>query len=167
MQQCTCPSLVARDRDRPTQDAEGRRNVATIRDTLRHTGEPWSQRKRKLSGFNLVFSPHKSATSPASSPQRRPRAGDLERPRPRQRQGDAVRRPRPRLGAQGRRRGGRRRFRGGRLDQLPPPYGGPTLPIQEGPGGQIYLFDAPVAGDPHMHVHNFLNLAVTAEGRIG
>jgi hypothetical protein len=44
---------------------------------------------------------------------------------------------------------------------------GPTLPIQEGPGGQIYLFDAPVAGDPHMHVHNFLNLAVTAEGRIG
>jgi hypothetical protein len=44
---------------------------------------------------------------------------------------------------------------------------GPTLPIQEGPGGQTYLFDAPVAGDPHVHVHNSLNLAVTAEGRIG
>jgi hypothetical protein len=44
----------------------------------------------------------------------------------------------------------------------------PTLPIQDGPGGQTYLFDAPLAGDPHMHVHNFLfNLVVTAEGRIG
>jgi hypothetical protein len=44
----------------------------------------------------------------------------------------------------------------------------PTLPLQDGPRYQTYLFDAPVAGDPHMHVHNFLfNLAVTAEGRIG
>ena len=26
------------------------------------TGEPWSQHKRKLSGFDLVFSPHKSVS---------------------------------------------------------------------------------------------------------
>jgi predicted ATPase len=40
--------------------------------------------------------------------------------------------------------------------------------MQDGPGGQTYIFDAPVAGDPHMHAHNFLmNLVVTAEGRIG
>ena len=44
----------------------------------------------------------------------------------------------------------------------------PTLQMQDGSGGQTYLFDAPVAGDPHMHVHNFLmNLVVTAEGRVG
>ncbi len=44
----------------------------------------------------------------------------------------------------------------------------PTLAIEDRPGGQTYLFDAPVAGDPHMHVHNFLmNLVVTAQGRIG
>ena len=44
----------------------------------------------------------------------------------------------------------------------------PTLAMQDGSGGQTYLFDAPVAGDPHMHIHNFLmNLVVTAEGRVG
>ena len=44
----------------------------------------------------------------------------------------------------------------------------PTLQIQDGPGGQTYLFDAPVAGDPHVHIHHFLmNLVVTADGRIG
>lgn len=44
----------------------------------------------------------------------------------------------------------------------------PTLHVQDGPGGQTYLIDAPIAGDPHAHIHNFLlNLVVTAEGRIG
>ena len=69
------------------------------------TGEPWSQHKRKLSGFDLVFSPHKSvslaaefAATPAES------RGDLERRRPRVRSSDAVCRARARLGAQGRRR---------------------------------------------------------------
>ena len=42
----------------------------------------------------------------------------------------------------------------------------PTLQVQDGPERETYLFDAPVAGDPHMHIHNFLmNLVVTAEGR--
>ena len=40
--------------------------------------------------------------------------------------------------------------------------------LQDGPGGQTYLFDAPVAGDPHAHIHNFLmNLVVTDDGRVG
>ena len=44
----------------------------------------------------------------------------------------------------------------------------PTLHVQDGAGGQTYLFDAPVAGDPHAHIHNFLlYLVVTDDGRIG
>jgi hypothetical protein len=42
------------------------------------------------------------------------------------------------------------------------------LPPQDGPGGQTYLFDAPVADNPHMQIHNFLfNLVVTPETRVG
>jgi len=44
----------------------------------------------------------------------------------------------------------------------------PTLPIQDGPNGATYLVDAPIAGDPHYHLHNFIpNLVVTEDGRIG
>ena len=44
----------------------------------------------------------------------------------------------------------------------------PTLQVQDGPDGQTYLFDAPVAGDPHAHIHHFLmNIVATADGRIG
>ena len=44
----------------------------------------------------------------------------------------------------------------------------PTLAVQDGEAGQTYIFDAPIAGDPHMHIHNCLmNLVVTAEGRAG
>jgi hypothetical protein len=44
----------------------------------------------------------------------------------------------------------------------------PTLQIQDGAGGQTYLMDSPVAGDPHAHIHNFLmNVVVTDDGRIG
>ena len=44
----------------------------------------------------------------------------------------------------------------------------PTLAMQDGSGGQTFIFDAPVAGDPHMHIHHFLmNVVVTADGRVG
>jgi hypothetical protein len=33
----------------------------------------------------------------------------------------------------------------------------PTLPPEDGPGGQTYLSDAPVGDDPHAHVHNLLS----------
>ena len=41
----------------------------------------------------------------------------------------------------------------------------PTLPVQDGPAAQTYLFDAPVAGDPHTHIHNFLMNIVVTRGR--
>ena len=31
----------------------------------------------------------------------------------------------------------------------------PTLALQDGPNGATYLIDAPIAGDPHYHPHNF------------
>ena len=44
----------------------------------------------------------------------------------------------------------------------------PTLNIQDGRHGATYPCEAPVAGDPHMHIHNFLmNIVVTPDGRIG
>ena len=44
----------------------------------------------------------------------------------------------------------------------------PTLSIQDGRHGATYLCEAPVPGDPHMHIHNFLmNVVVTPDGRVG
>ena len=44
----------------------------------------------------------------------------------------------------------------------------PTLAVQNGPDGATYLMDAPIAGDPHYHLHNFIpNLVVTDDGRVG
>ena len=134
------------------------------------TGEAWSQHKRKLSGFDLVFSPHKSVTSRG-----RVRAhaggerGVLECRRSRQRPRHAL------CGA--RNSAGRAKARAARTAPTPArsagsasgttPRGQPCR-CRTGKDGQTYLFDAPVAGDPHMHIHNFLmNLVVTAEGRVG
>jgi TrwC relaxase/AAA domain len=133
------------------------------------SGEPWSPHKRKLSGFDLVFSPHKSvslaagfAATPAESAAIW-NAFDRASDRAMRYVGHVL--------------GWARRGAGGEDGADPGAVGWisfrhhtarPTLPIQDGPGGQTYLFDAPVAGDPHMHIHNFLmNLVVTAEGRIG
>ena len=44
----------------------------------------------------------------------------------------------------------------------------PTVAVQNGPDGATYLLDAPIAGDPHYHLHNFIpNLVVTDDGRVG
>jgi hypothetical protein len=44
----------------------------------------------------------------------------------------------------------------------------PTPAVHDGEEGQTYIFDAPVAGDSHMHIHNFLmNLVVSSDGRAG
>src|SRR6201997_1044564 len=45
------------DPHKMARDAEMSRLIEARR---ADTGEPWSQHKRKLSGFALVFSPHKS-----------------------------------------------------------------------------------------------------------
>ena len=133
------------------------------------TGEAWSQHKRKLSGLDLVFSPHKSvslaaefAATPAESAafwNAVDRANDRAM----------------RFVAQD--VGWARKGAGGEDGADPGAVGWvtfrhstarPTLAMQDGDRGQTYLFDAPVAGDPHMHLHNFLmNVVVTAEGRVG
>jgi hypothetical protein len=164
------PGLVARaigiDPHKLPRDAEMSRLFEGRR---ADNGEAWSRHKRKLSGFDLVFAPHKSvslaaefATTPAESAaiwNAVDRAADR-----------AMRYVAQILGWA-------RKGAGGEAGADPGAVGWisfrhhtarPTLPIQDGPGGQTYLFDAPVAGDPHMHIHNFLmNLVVTAEGRTG
>ncbi|MCL2430828.1 MAG: relaxase domain-containing protein, partial [Alphaproteobacteria bacterium] len=132
-------------------------------------GEAWSKHKRKLSGFDLVFSPHKSislaaefAATPAESAaywNAVDRASDRAMRYVAQELGWA------RKGAAGE----------DGADQGAVAWATflhdtarPTLQMQDGPNGETYIFDAPVTGDPHMHVHNFLlNLVVTADGRIG
>jgi hypothetical protein len=164
------PGLVARaigiDPHKLPRDAEMSRLFEGRR---ADNGEAWSRHKRKLSGFDLVFAPHKSvslaaefATTPAESAaiwNAVDRAADR-----------AMRYVAQILGWA-------RKGAGGEAGADPGAVGWisfrhhtarPTLPIQDGPGGQTYLFDAPVACDPHMHIHNFLmNLVVTAEGRTG
>ena len=132
-------------------------------------GKAWSQHKRKLSGLDLVFSPHKSvslaaefAATPAESAafwNAVDRANDRAM----------------RFVAQD--VGWARKGAGGEDGADPGAVGWvtfrhstarPTLAMKDGKCGETYLFDAPVAGDPHMHLHNFLmNVVVTAEGRVG
>jgi hypothetical protein len=164
------PRLVARaigiDPYKMPRDAE----MARLFEARRaDDGRPWSSHKRKLSGFDLVFSPHKSvslaaefAATPAESAaiwNAVDRATDR-----------AMRYVAQVLGRARRGHGGREGTEPGAVGWISFRHhtARPTLPIQDGRGGQTYLFDAPVAGDPHMHIHNFLlNLVVTAEGRVG
>jgi nucleoside-triphosphatase THEP1 len=132
-------------------------------------GEAWSRHKRKLSGFDLVFSPHKSvslacefAATPAESAaywNAVDRAADR-----------AMRYVAQELGWARKGAGGKDGADPGAVGWISFRHSTarPTVLLQDGKRGQTYLFDAPVAGDPHMHVHNFLmNLVVTAEGRVG
>jgi hypothetical protein len=153
------PHLMPRDEEM-SRLFEGRRA---------DNGEAWSKHTRKLSGFDLVFSPHKSITlavefaaTPAES------AAIL----------NAVDRANDRaMRYAAQVLGWARRGAGGEDGADPGAVGWitfrhhtarPTLPVQDGLDGQTYIIDAPVAGDPHAHLHNFImNLVVTAEGRIG
>ena len=133
------------------------------------TGEAWSRHTRKLSGFDLVFSPHKSVSLAAEFAATPSESAALW---------NAVDRAADRaMRYVAQVLGWARKGAGGEDGADPGAVGWisfrhhtarPTLQMQDGSGGQTYLFDAPVAGDPHMHVHNFLmNLVVTAEGRVG
>ena len=132
-------------------------------------GEAWSQHKRKLSGFDLVFSPHKSVTlaaefapTPAESAAF---CNAVDRANDR-----AMRYVAQELGWARKGAGGEDGADPGAVGWISFRHNTarPTLLLQDGNEGQTYLFDAPVAGDPHLHIHNFLmNLVVTAEGRVG
>ncbi len=133
------------------------------------TGEAWSKHHRKLSGFDMVFSPHKSVTlaaefaaTPAESAaiwNAMDRANDR-----------AMRHVAQILGWARKGAGGEDGADPGAVGWISFRHHAarPTLHVQDGASGQTYLIDAPIAGDPHAHIHNFLlNLVVTEDGRVG
>jgi hypothetical protein len=132
-------------------------------------GEAWSDHKRKLSGFDIVFSPDKSVSLAAEfAPTAAERAliwQSLSRASDRAMRYLAQEIGWARSGHQG-------------SDGAEPGAVGwvtfghhtarPTLQVQDRQDGETYLMEAPVAGDPHIHFHNFLmNVVVTADGRVG
>ena len=132
-------------------------------------GEAWSVHKRKLSGFDFVFAPHKSvslaaefAATPAESAtywNAVDRAADR-----------AMRYAAQSLGYARKGRGGEDGAEAGGVGWVSFRHhtARPTMMLQDGAGGATYLMDAPTAGDPHMHIHNFfMNLVVTPDGRVG
>ncbi len=132
-------------------------------------GEAWSNRERKISGFDLVFSPHKSVTVAAEFAPTPAESGLIW---------NAVDRASDRAMRYVAQEVGWARKGAGGEDGADPGAVGwisfrhhtarPTLHVQDGAQGGTYLVDAPVAGDPHMHIHNFLmNVVATADGRIG
>jgi hypothetical protein len=132
-------------------------------------GHAWSDNKRKISGFDMVFSPHKSVTVAAEFAPTPAESGLIW---------NAVDRASDRaMRYVAQEVGWARKGKGGEDGADPGAVGWlsfrhhtarPTLHIQDGAKGGTYLVDAPVAGDPHMHVHNFLmNVVATQDGRIG
>jgi len=133
------------------------------------TGAAWSKNKREISGYDFTFSPHKSVTlaaefaaSPAESAAIREaiwRANEA-----------AMRYIAQEIGYA-------RRGNGGQDGAEPGDVGWvsfrhhiarPTLPVRDGRTGATYLMEAPIAGDPHDHIHNAMfNLVVTEDGRVG
>lgn len=164
------PAILARaigiDPRRMPRDAEMARLFEASR---ADNGKPWSRHQRKHSGIDLVFSPHKSISLAAEFAPTPAETALIW---------NAVDRAADRAMRYVAHEVGWARKGAGGEDGADPGAVGwisfrhhtarPTLHIQDGPAGQTYLYDAPVAGDPHMHVHNFLmNLVVTADGRIG
>lgn len=132
-------------------------------------GRAWSEQARRISGFDFVFSPHKSVTLAAEfAPTPAESAAiwnAIDRANDR-----AMRHAASILGWARMGRGGRDGAEAGAVGWVSFRHhtARPTLHVQDGPGGETQLVEAPVAGDPHAHVHNFLpNLVATASGRVG
>lgn len=133
------------------------------------SGEAWSRHERKLSGFDLTLSPHKSITLAAEFAATPAESAAIWNAI--DRANDATMR------YVARELGWARKGKGGEEGADPGGVGWvsfrhhtarPTLPVQDGPGGATYLADSPIGGDPHAHIHNFLmNIVVTDDGRIG
>jgi hypothetical protein len=157
---------VGIDAKRPPRDKE----MARLFEGRRaDDGAEWSAQKRKLSGFDIVFSPDKSVSlASAFAPTY------AERAMIRNATDRAADRAMRFLASE---IGWARKGHGGEDGADPGAVGWisfrhhtarPTMLVQDGPNGETYVFDAPIAGDPHDHVHNFLmNVVVTADGRIG
>ncbi|WP_034998993.1 MobF family relaxase [Beijerinckia mobilis] len=132
-------------------------------------GEQWSKQERKLSGFDFTFSPHKSVTlaaefaaTPAESAaiwNAIDRANDA-----------AMRYAAGRLGFARRGKGGEEGVDPGDVGWVSFRHhvARPTVELQDGKSGATYLVEAKTAGDPQAHIHNFfMNMVVTADGRVG
>ncbi len=133
------------------------------------TGEAWSKHKRKLSGFDLVFSPHKSVTLAAEFARTPAESAAIWNAIDRASDG-AMRYVAQTLGWARKGAGGQDGAEPGAVGWVSFRHhtARPTLPIQDGRNGPTYLADAPVAGDPHAHIHHFLmNMVVTGDGRVG
>lgn len=133
------------------------------------TGEEWSSQRRGISGLDLVFSPHKSVTLAAEFAPTPSESGAIWAAIDRA----SDRAMRHVAGVLGWARLGK----GGQDGAEPGAVGWvsfrhhtarPTLRVQDGADGETYLLDAPIAGDPHAHIHHFLpNVVVTPTGRVG
>ncbi len=133
------------------------------------TGEAWSKHERKVSAYDFTFSPHKSVTLAAEFAQMPAESAAIWNAV--DRANDAAMR------YVARELGWARKGKGGEDGADPGAVGWvsfrhhtarPTHAVQDGPDGATYLVDAPVGGDPHVHVHNALfNMVATEDGHIG
>src|SRR3984885_700376 len=133
------------------------------------TGEDWSQHVRKNSGFDFVFAPHKSVSLAAEfAPTEAER--QMIRNAIHAASDDALRYAAHDLGFARKGHAGEKGAEAGEIGWVTFAHDAarPTVAVQNGPNGATYLLDAPIAGDPHYHLHNFIpNLVVTDDGRVG
>jgi hypothetical protein len=133
------------------------------------TGEDWSQHVRKNSGFDFVFAPHKSVSLAAEfAPTEAER--QMIRNAIHEASDDALRYAAHDLGFARKGHAGEKGAEAGEIGWVTFAHDAarPTVAVQNGPDGATYLLDAPIAGDPHYHLHNFIpNLVVTDDGRVG
>ena len=133
------------------------------------TGAPWSKQARQISGFDFVFSPEKSASLAAAFATTPAEAAAIKNAILAANDA-AMRYAATDLGFARKGHAGEEGADPGEVGWVTFVHDAarPTLALQDGPNGATYLIDAPIAGDPHYHPHNFLpNLVVTEDGRIG
>jgi conjugative relaxase-like TrwC/TraI family protein len=132
-------------------------------------GAAWSEHQRKNSGFDFVFSPHKSVSLAAEFASTPSEAAAI-RKAVMSANDDALRYLAHDLAWARKGHAGEKGSEHGEIGWVTFAHDAarPTLAVQNGPDGATYLIEAPIAGDPHYHLHNFVpNLVVTKDGRIG
>ena len=138
--------------------------IASCKARRADSGEPWTGHHRKISGFDFQTAPHKSVTLAIEFARTRAESAALWNAVIRA--NDATIRLIARdLGWARRGKGGSKGAELGDVGWVSFHHttARATLAIQDGPDGVTYLADAPVAPDPHTHIHNaFFNLVVTA-----
>jgi hypothetical protein len=133
------------------------------------TGQDWSKHVRTNSGFDFVFAPHKSVSLAAEfAPTEAER--QIIRNAIHAASDDALRYAAQDLGYARKGHAGNKGAEAGEIGWVTFSHDAarPTVELQDGWEGATHLLDAPIAGDPHYHLHNFIpNLVVTDDGRVG